>query len=226
MTTLITIYQVKDEHTRLHGFMGLEQLRRLAESPTQGKVINMRHYGVVFNERDIEGAVLFGFPKAGKEIELLDTLFRLGNDCNETFRSHFGFTGRSMSVSDIVRIRRPHERFDAFYYCDSYGWTKIDVKEVPNWIKVGMHASGSYATDVYPFEVIKVPTSGKVITIRGMDYENAEGYDYYSNQVHTFTPNPDASTHTVRQHKDGFWRTPDGMTVYFGSARKYADPHF
>lgn len=32
-----------------------------------------------------------------------------------------GFRGHSLSVSDIVQME------DEFYYCDSFGWKKIDI---------------------------------------------------------------------------------------------------
>jgi hypothetical protein len=201
----------------------------VASHPYQGEVIDMRRYHAVTIEHDVSGAALFGFPKTDDAV--LSTLYRLGNGSEDEtsaklFRERMQFDGRSISVSDIIRVRDINNGTDNFYYCDSFGWANIQVKEVPNWIDVGMHATGSYHSDSYPFEVVKVPANGKVITICELDAKNAEGYDYYSNQVHTFKSNPHGATHTVRQHKNGDWMTPDGMQVYFGSARKYDDPHF
>ena len=92
-------------------------------------------------------------------------------------------------------------------------------------ITVGTHATGWYYSDSMPFEVIKVSPSGKTITIRRMHATNAEGYDYFSNQVYDYSSNEDGATYTVRYTKNG-WKTPCNMSVRFGYARKYEDPHF
>lgn len=115
-----------------------------------------------------------------------------------------------------------------FYSEENYYSACIPCKgtgRVETEIIVGMGASGTYWTDYYPFEVIKISPSGKTITIRRMDAEPAEGHDYFGNQQYTYTPNPDGATHTVRFTKQGY-KTPEGMRIYFGRARRYEDPSF
>lgn len=36
------------------------------------------------------------------------------------------FTGHSLSVSDIVQIIDKDESINGYYYCDSFGWLKLD----------------------------------------------------------------------------------------------------
>lgn len=38
------------------------------------------------------------------------------------------FHGHSLSVSDIVQIIGSNEGSNGFYYCDSFGWIKLDEK--------------------------------------------------------------------------------------------------
>lgn len=101
------------------------------------------------------------------------------------------------------------------------------AKVMDHGITIGTPATGWFWTDRYPFEVIKMSASGKTITIREMDAtpDKENGYDYFSNQVHTFTSNENNPTYTVRATNHG-WKTPEGMKVHFGYARKYDDPHF
>lgn len=40
-----------------------------------------------------------------------------------------GFAGHSLSVSDVVQIIDSGECEPGFYFCDSFGWTKLLVKE-------------------------------------------------------------------------------------------------
>lgn len=89
-------------------------------------------------------------------------------------------------------------------------------------IKVGMGASGSYWTDVYPYEVVRV-VSDKTVEIRQMDVEITGGdwldpeYELISNEAFPII--------RVRKGKYG-WKTKDGMRVKFGEARYYRDPSF
>ena len=38
------------------------------------------------------------------------------------------FTGHSLSVSDIVQIIGSDKGSNGFYYCDSFGWKKLNIK--------------------------------------------------------------------------------------------------
>lgn len=90
-------------------------------------------------------------------------------------------------------------------------------------IEVGTLATGSYYSDCYPYEVIAITPSGKTVTIRRLDSEPAEGYDYFSNQVHTFTSNPNNEEIKVRLGKFG-WKSSAGLRVSFGFAKEYRNP--
>lgn len=93
-------------------------------------------------------------------------------------------------------------------------------------IEIGTHATGSYVSDCYPFEVIDITPSGKTITIRELTAIPTENYDYFSNQEHTFESNPNGRTHKVRFSKNKGWKTSGGMKVSFGKAFQYQDPHY
>jgi hypothetical protein len=92
-------------------------------------------------------------------------------------------------------------------------------------IEVGTLASGSYWSDVNPFEVIKVSPSGKTITMREMDWKVVSGTTFDGSAEYEYSSNPNGSIYTVRMTKRGY-RTPCNMRVAFGYARKYLDPHF
>lgn len=40
------------------------------------------------------------------------------------------FEGHSLSVSDIVQIVGSDEKSNGFYYCDSFGWEKLDENKI------------------------------------------------------------------------------------------------
>lgn len=92
-------------------------------------------------------------------------------------------------------------------------------------IKVGTLATGSYWSDCYPFEVIKVTPSGKTITIRGLDSKVVKGSTHDGSAEYEYTSNENARTYTVRLTKSGY-KTPCNMRVHFGFAREYRDPSF
>lgn len=212
---VVTIYQVKADMTREFGF------RRLSE---WGAVIDMKSYEVVFGAADVSSMVMFDFGKLSP-LDLCEELFKMTNDpsrqtTREVFQEHFGFKGHSISVGDIVKVD------DTFYYCDSFGWQEIEVKNVPFWITVGMGASGTYYSDWTPYEVIKVSPSGKTVTLREMDWKITSGSEYNGSAEYEYASNPNNPTVTARPRKHGGWRTPEGKTIVFGTARRYYDPSF
>lgn len=89
-------------------------------------------------------------------------------------------------------------------------------------ISVGMGASGTYWTDLTPFEVVRV-VSEKTIDLRKMDVEITGGdwldpeYELHSNENNPLV--------RARKTKSG-WKTADGMKIYIGTARYYRDPSF
>lgn len=93
-------------------------------------------------------------------------------------------------------------------------------------IYVGMQASGTYWTDRTPFEVVAVSPSGKTITIREMDWKIVSGQEYNGSAEYEYISNENNPVMTVRFSKHKGWKTPDGMRISFGAARRYFDPHF
>jgi hypothetical protein len=159
------------------------------------------------------------------DIQLLESFWVITNDpsrqsSREVMVDHFGYKGDSISIGHIIKIN------DTFYYCDSFGWKEIEVKNAPFWITVGMGASGTYYSDWTPFEVIKVSPSGKTITIREMDWKVIDGSEQNGSAEYEYTSNPEYEVVTVRNHKHKGWMTPNGMRISFGTARRYYDPTF
>lgn len=93
-------------------------------------------------------------------------------------------------------------------------------------IVVGTKASGTYWSDFTPFEVIKVSDSGKTITIREMNWRIVSGQEYNGTAEYEYESNPHGSIYSVRFSKNKGWKTPDGMRIMFGNARRYYDPSF
>lgn len=89
-------------------------------------------------------------------------------------------------------------------------------------IEVGMGASGTYWSDMTPFEVVRV-VSGKTIEIRELEVKIVGGdwldpeYELYHRE--------DRPVERVRKCKNG-WKTSSGMKIYIGHARYYRDPSF
>lgn len=97
--------------------------------------------------------------------------------------------------------------------------------EIPRYdgqpIEVGMGASGTYWTDVTPFEVVRV-VSDKTIEIRELEVKIVGG-DWLDPEYELYKT--DRPAVKVRRCKTG-WRTSDGMRIRFGHARYYRDPSF
>jgi hypothetical protein len=93
-------------------------------------------------------------------------------------------------------------------------------------ITVGMGATGTYWTDRTPFEVVKISESGKTITIREMDWKITSGSEFNGSAEYEYTSNENNPLETVRFSKHKGWRTPSGMRISFGHARRYYDPCF
>lgn len=91
-----------------------------------------------------------------------------------------------------------------------------------NKITVGMGASGTYWTDMTPFEVVRV-VSDKTVDIRELKVKITGG-DWLDPE-YELLPDPKMPIKRVRKTKTG-WKTADGMRIYFGHARYYRDPSF
>lgn len=88
-------------------------------------------------------------------------------------------------------------------------------------IEVGMGATGSYWTDAYAYEVVRV-VSDKTVEIRRLDVVRKEGTDWLDEEYDYFS-NDENPVERVRRCKTG-WKTKHGMKVRFGHAQEYRDP--
>lgn len=98
------IYQIDLERVdRGYAFRGISELRDFGESIDFSKY-DLVHKGS-YEETDTRYVT-----------EALEDIFHIFNTISPQ-----GYRGRSMSVSDIVKIE------GSYYYCDSFGW--VDVTE-------------------------------------------------------------------------------------------------
>lgn len=89
-------------------------------------------------------------------------------------------------------------------------------------IEVGMGASGTYWTDMTPYEVVRV-VSDKTIEIRELDVEITGG-DWLDPEYKLIS-NDERPIERARLGKMG-WKLRDGKKIYVGHARYYRDPSF
>ena len=106
MTQPYGIYQVKPEYLQLYGFRALEYIRR--DRPGWRGLPREAWRLVYVLETEQERS--------------LDWLYVLFNGGGEAWPP--GFTGRSMSVSDI--IEKPD---GTLWFCDSKGWQQVKWEE-------------------------------------------------------------------------------------------------
>lgn len=89
-------------------------------------------------------------------------------------------------------------------------------------IEVGMGASGTYWTDLTPYEVVRV-ISEKTIEIRELEVEITNG-DWYDPEYNLISDDENPILR-ARRCKSG-WKLSDGKKIYVGHARYYRDPSF
>lgn len=89
-------------------------------------------------------------------------------------------------------------------------------------IEVGMGASGTYWTDITPYEVVRV-ISDKTIEIRELDVKITGG-DWIDPEYELIS-NENNRVERARKGKMG-WKLADGKKIYVGHARYYRDPSF
>ena len=103
---------------------------------------------------------------------------------------------------------------------------KKEFVEIPRTkgqaIEVGMGASGTYWTDMTPYEVVRV-ISDKTIEIRELDVEITGG-DYLDPEYKLIS-NDERPVERARRGKMG-WKLKCGKKIYVGHARYYRDPSF
>jgi len=96
------IYQIKRDLLTQCGFLGLDMMKNLNRKIE----IELENYNIVYEGELNEDKIVN---------QLLEKLFYIFN-----VEHPKDFEGRSMSVSDIVKLD------DKYYFCDSIGWKKID----------------------------------------------------------------------------------------------------
>lgn len=103
---------------------------------------------------------------------------------------------------------------------------KKEFNEIPRMkgqaIEVGMGASGTYWTDMTPYEVVRV-VSAKTIDIRELDVEITGG-DWLDPEYKLMS-NDERPIVRARLGKMG-WKLSCGKKIYVGHARYYRDPSF
>lgn len=99
----IEIYQINiDKDINKRAFMGLWMLER-----KNVKQVDFSIYDLVYQCK---------YPF--KNLEDVYEMFNLNHP--EDYRGH------SLSVSDIVRVTGHQEIEDGYYFCDTFGWKKLD----------------------------------------------------------------------------------------------------
>lgn len=89
-------------------------------------------------------------------------------------------------------------------------------------IEVGMGASGTYWSDMTPYEVVRV-ISDKTIELRELEVEITGG-DWLDPEYKLIS-NDERPVERARLGKMG-WKLRDGKKIYVGYARYYRDPSF
>ncbi|MBQ1790451.1 MAG: hypothetical protein II008_09745 [Oscillospiraceae bacterium] len=101
------IYQVKREHMREYGFCGLRE-------------ILWTHPGMQGLPREAWEQVYVYRTEKEPSLDWLYSLFNRGYEPEPGMATPEDFTGRSMSVSDIVET--PDGKL---WFCDSFGWREV-----------------------------------------------------------------------------------------------------
>lgn len=93
---------------------------------------------------------------------------------------------------------------------------------------VGIGATKYVGSDCYPFTVVEVVNDRKIV-VQPDNATPAEGFEYYSNQVYTFSPRPEAEKITLTLRKNGRWiqekESIKSFGFHIGSRRRHEDPH-
>lgn len=223
----VIVYQVDSENTREWGFLPLELFKTKHHGEHDINSFNMetsKHLPVIATS-------ISSGTSHSEKIQTLHKLYELtnsGTEESDKFRQEHK-NARAISTGDIVIFFDGNEV--SAYYCDSYSWEKLEsvynYKVLP---LVGMYATGWHFSDYYAYEVVSVSPSGKTIQARRLSSQPAEGYDYFSNQVHIFTSEEGYESTTFRwSEKFGVFKASSndgGMKLSVGHAREYRDPTF
>lgn len=96
-------------------------------------------------------------------------------------------------------------------------------------IAIGVGATVSIGSDCYPATIIHV--DARSISVQMDHATEAEGYDYYQNQVHDFAPNPKGEIKVFTLRRGGRYAelgspVGRGYNLQIGERRQYRDPDF
>lgn len=91
-------------------------------------------------------------------------------------------------------------------------------------IVVGTGVTESCGSDAYPYEVVEIRTSRKIL-IRSMNSVPTPGSKYLDDSW-VITSNPEGRIETLRRGTDGLWKSAGGTRYYPGHASRHHDPHF
>lgn len=99
----------------------------------------------------------------------------------------------------------------------------ILIKRFPSIIpKVGDKYSITYGSDSKPYEVIEVNKTK--VKLRSMNYTQAEGYNFYLNQVYDYSSNPNGNICEAKIQSNGKLKLNGENKFLIVGARAYYDP--
>lgn len=95
---------------------------------------------------------------------------------------------------------------------------------------VGMGVTMGIGSDCYPGTITWVSKNCDRIIVQHDNFEPADGYDYYSNQVYNITPNPFGTLVAYSWRKRGVWAEKGAKRAIgylsLNTRRAYQDPSF
>ena len=96
---------------------------------------------------------------------------------------------------------------------------------------VGMGATAGYGSDSYPYTIIAVSANGKTVTVQDDNHHPAPGCNGITNQVYTYSRNPNGPTKVYTLRSNGAWvlkgeSMKGGGRLGIGHRRYYQDPSF
>lgn len=94
-----------------------------------------------------------------------------------------------------------------------------------NNFQVGDAVTYCVGSDRYAYDVVAVSKSGHKLTIRAATSTPAPGFNFYTNQVYTYAPNPAGEVMTAYRTKTGAYRVKRCGILVAGHD-EHRDPSF
>ena len=96
----------------------------------------------------------------------------------------------------------------------------------------GMGATAGAGSDRYPYTICEVADDLSYIMVQPDDHKPAKGFEYYGNQVYTYTSRPDTTPSKYTLRKNGYYimegapKRAYWCAVHPGHRSYYQDPSF